>query len=70
LPRKSNFEIAQAAAIPQTVLSGTEMAATIKVSRIEERASGSVTAASQISQPLRSASYSTAPSGRISISTT
>ena len=37
--------------MPKTVLSGTEMAATSRVSRIAERASGSVTAASQACQP-------------------
>jgi hypothetical protein len=39
-PRKWNLAIAQAAAIPKIVFSGTEIAATIRVSLIEARASG------------------------------
>src|SRR6476469_2135991 len=40
LPGKSNLAIAQAAATPKMVLSGTEMAATSRVSLIDARASG------------------------------
>src|SRR3546814_8730944 len=43
-PRKSNFVIAQEAATPKTMLSGTAIAATSKVSFIAIQASGSATA--------------------------
>jgi hypothetical protein len=45
LPAKSNFVIAQAATRPNRRLSPTEIAATIKVSRIADSASGSASPA-------------------------
>ena len=44
LPRNSYLVIAQAAAVPNTVLSGTEMAATVSVMRMAASASPSVSA--------------------------
>ncbi len=44
LPRNSKFAIAQAAAMPKTALTGTEIAATSSVSRIAASAIGSVIA--------------------------
>ncbi len=43
-PRKSNLAIAQAAEIPKMRLSGTAIAAAIKVSLMADSASGSVNA--------------------------
>ena len=44
LPLNSNLAIAQAAATPKTRLSGTAIAAAIKVNLIAESASGSIKA--------------------------
>ena len=55
LPRKSNLAIAQAAAMPKTALSGTAIAATIRVSRIAERASGLPKAAERGARARRAA---------------
>ncbi len=44
LPLNSNLAIAQAAEMPKTRLSGTEIAATSSVRRIAERVSGSASA--------------------------
>ena len=45
LPGKSNLVMAQAAAMPNTRLSGTAIAAVSSVSRIADSASGSISAA-------------------------
>ena len=59
--------MAQEAAMPKTVLSGTEIAATSSVKRMAARASGSLIAASHACHPWRRASVSTAPSGSTSM---
>ena len=63
LPRKWNLVIAQAAVIPKVVLSGTDIAATSRVSLIDVRASAWFTASHHAFQPWRSASNNTAPNG-------
>jgi hypothetical protein len=63
LPRKSNFAIAQAAAMPKIMLSGTVIAATNSVSCTAASASGSETAAKYAPKPLESASTNTMISG-------
>ncbi|MNC14636.1 hypothetical protein D3C75_624230 [compost metagenome] len=63
LPRKRNLVTAQAAITPNRVFSGTVIAATSRVSRRAEAASGSVSAARKTSQPRFSASVSTTISG-------
>src|SRR5215203_3383420 len=68
LPGNWNLDIAQAAATPKMVFSGTDIAATSNVSLIAERASGSVTAAAHAPAPALKASLITAQSGRSSIS--
>ncbi len=55
--------MAQAAATPNTRLSGTAMAAAISVSFMDEMASGSMMALMYMSNPLRKASANTAASG-------
>ena len=57
--------MAQAAATPNTRLSGTTIAAMMRVSRIALQASGSLMASKNAPRPLRSASVKTAASGRI-----
>src|SRR5690606_22125221 len=55
LPRKSNLAIAQAAATPNTVLSGTTTAAVIRVSWIADTVSGVRSASQYTSSPLENA---------------
>ena len=64
-PRPGNWNLAmhQEAASPNTVFSGTAIAATRSVSLMALSASGSFNAASAGATPLRSASVKTAPSG-------
>src|SRR5258706_591937 len=59
--------MAQAAHSPKTILQGTAMAATSKVSLIAERASGSLIAAKYGARPLARASTKTLSSGSTSI---
>src|SRR5690606_15202523 len=68
LPLNSNLAMAQAAATPKMQLSGTAMAATIRVRRTASSASGSVTASRATPQPRLNASLNTATSGRKSTS--
>ena len=63
LPGKSNFVRHQAAARPHAVFSGTAMAATSKVRRMAESASGSINELRAKAKPWRSASANTVPSG-------
>ena len=53
LPRKSNFAIAQAAATPKIVLTGTTIAAVVSVSRIAASVSGVCSASRYTREPLR-----------------
>ena len=68
LPRNSNFAMAQAAQMPNTVFTGTTIAAVSSVSRIEASVSGSVKLVAYASSPFARACASTAPSGAISSS--
>ena len=68
-PAKSHFAMAQAAATPPNVFTGTEIAATSSVRRMAARESGSLIALQAGSQPRRSASASTAASGSRKITT-
>src|SRR6478736_3689396 len=64
LPRKSYLAMSHEAAMPNTRLAGTAIAAVTSVSLIALSASGSVNAAKKAPKPLRSASVKTAASGR------
>src|SRR5512140_997908 len=64
LPLNSNLAMAQDAAMPNSRLAGTAMAAAMKVSLIADQASGSFSAAKYSSQPLLNASMNTVSSGR------
>src|SRR5262245_53378857 len=63
-PRKSNFAMAQAAAMPKTQLSGTATAAVRSVNRIAETASGSLSDCQYKCQPLLKALAKTTIKGR------
>jgi len=63
LPRNWNLVTAQAAATPNTRFTGSAMAATSRVSRMADQASGSTMAARYSCHPLRRASVNTAASG-------
>ena len=63
LPRNSKRAIAQAAAMPKSVLAGTTIAAVRSVSLIEAIVSGSEKLSNQAPSPFASACTSTAPSG-------
>src|SRR5690554_2187866 len=63
LPRNSYLLTHQAAATPNTRLSGTEMATASKVRRRAARASGSASALKKVPTPAFSASLSTTTSG-------
>src|SRR5471030_2320310 len=66
LPEKSNLAMDQAAAMPNTVLSGTAMAATVSDSRTAARLSGSTMASQKAVKPLANASVNTSTSGNSS----
>ena len=63
LPLNSNLAIAQAAATPNTKLSGTAMSAAINVNFMADKASASTSAEIYVSTPFRKASVKTAASG-------
>ena len=62
-PQNSNLLIAQAAATPNRVFSGTASTATSKVRRMEAKASASMTEEKYTFQPFSSACEKTASSG-------
>ena len=66
LPRNSNFAIHQAAVMPNTVLSGTTMAAVVSVRRMEARVASSAKLEKYAAQPCSSAMANTAASGAAS----
>ena len=55
LPRKSNFAIAQAAATPKIVLTGTTIAAVVSVRRIAASVSGVCNASRYTASPRENA---------------
>src|SRR3954469_24856580 len=65
LPQKSYFEISQAAAIPKTTLSGTEIPAVSRVSQIADTVSSWVSAAQYGSVPFEKAALKMVAIGAI-----
>src|SRR5438045_6143165 len=63
LPRNSNLAMAQAAATPNNTLSGTLMAATVRVRRMADHESGSVNEFQYAGSPLEKACANTFTSG-------